>query len=133
MKSFKKTLLPILTATLWISLSEFLRNELLLKSYWSEHYQSLGLQFPSERINGAVWGLWSLLFAAAIYIISRRFSLLETTLLAWLTGFILMWVVIWNLNVLPVNMLFAAAPLSLLESFLAAWIILKISPAATNT
>lgn len=129
MKSIKNTLLAIILSTVWISLSEFVRNEFLLKSYWTEHYQGLGLVFPSELINGAVWGLWSLLFAAAIYVISRKFSLLETTLLAWLVGFVLMWVVIWNLDVLPVRMLIFAVPLSLLEAFLAAWIVQKIAPA----
>ncbi|MBN1247713.1 MAG: hypothetical protein JXC32_08650 [Anaerolineae bacterium] len=70
-------------------------------SYWTSHYESLGLLFPSAPVNGAIWGLWSLLFAIAIYVISRRSSLLETALLSWFVGFVLMWVVIWNLNVLP--------------------------------
>ena len=63
MKTVKQTILPILLATIWISISEFARNEFLLKSYWKDHYQSLGLVFPSEPINGAAWGLWSLCFA----------------------------------------------------------------------
>lgn len=127
MQFLKKTGLPILSATIWISLSEFLRNELLAKSYWVRHYESLGLVFPSALINGAIWGLWSLLFAIAIYVISQRFSLLQTTLLAWFVGFVLMWVVIWNLNVLPPGLLVIAVPLSLLEAFVAAWIIEKLS------
>ena len=35
--SMKKTVVPILLATIWIGLSEFLRNQLLFKSYWTEH------------------------------------------------------------------------------------------------
>lgn len=127
MKALKKTVLPILVSTIWISVSEFVRNELLAKSYWTRHYESLGLVFPSELINGVIWGLWSLLFAIAIYVISRRFSLLETTLLAWFVGFVLMWVVIWNLNVLPPGLLVIAVPLSLLEAFVATWIIERLS------
>jgi hypothetical protein len=127
MISFKKTILPIFLATIWISLSEFVRNELLLKSYWIDHYQKLGLVFPSEPINGAIWGLWSLLFAIAIFVISKKFSLIQTTLLAWLVGFVLIWVVIGNLGVLPYGLLVFAIPLSLLESFIAAYIIKKIS------
>ena len=122
----KKTILPILLATIWISISEFVRNELLLKSFWVEYYQKLGLVFPSEPINGAVWGLWSLLFAISIFIISKKFSLIETTLLSWLVGFVLMWVVIGNLNVLPYGILIYAIPLSLLEAFVAALIIKKL-------
>ena len=125
MTFFRNTILPILAATIWISLSEFVRNELLLKSYWVAHYQDLGLIFPSDPVNGAVWGLWSLLFAIGIFIISRRFSFYETTLLAWFLGFVLMWVVLWNMDVLPLGILLFAIPLSLLEAFLAALIIDK--------
>ncbi|MCB0424973.1 MAG: hypothetical protein KDD13_10080, partial [Mangrovimonas sp.] len=70
MNTLKNTILPILLATVWISISEFVRNEFLLKSYWTDHYESMGLIFPSESINGAVWGIWSLCFAIGIYIIS---------------------------------------------------------------
>ncbi len=124
----RKTILPILAAALWISMSEFFRNEVLVKSCWVEHYRSLGLVFPSEPINGAVWGLWSLLFALCIFILSRRFTLVETTFLSWLVGFVLMWVVIGNMGVLPFAILFYAVPLSLVESFVAALIIRKLPP-----
>jgi hypothetical protein len=123
----KKTILPILLATIWISVSEFARNELLVKSYWTEHYEQLGLVFPSEPVNGAVWGLWSLLFAIAIFIISKKFTLWQTTFLSWFVGFVLMWVVVANLSVLPYGILVFAIPLSLLEAFVAAWIIRKLA------
>ena len=122
----KKTILPILIATIWISVSEFVRNEFLLKSYWTEHYEALGLVFPSEPVNGAVWGIWSLCLAAFIFIISKRFSLTETTLLAWFAGFVMMWLVVGNMSVLPYGILVFAIPLSLLEAFLASWIIFKL-------
>ncbi|HEY4967827.1 MAG TPA: hypothetical protein VII28_15585 [Puia sp.] len=127
MINFKKVIFPILSATVWISISEFARNQFILKSYWTEKYKSLGLTFPSEPINGAVWGLWSLLFAIAIFIFSRKFSLLYTTLLSWFVGFVLMWVVLWNMGVLPNGILFIAAPLSLFESFIASFIIKKLT------
>jgi hypothetical protein len=111
----------------WISISEFVRNEFIAKSYWTGHYEKLGLVFPAEPINGAIWGLWSLLFALAIFIISKKFSLLQTTFLSWFVGFVLMWVVAWNLGVLPVGILFIAVPLSLLEAFVASFIIKKLS------
>jgi hypothetical protein len=126
MNFLKKTVLPVLLATVWISLSEFVRNEILLKSYWTKHYESLGLVFPSEPINGAVWGVWSLLFAIAIFIISKKFSLVQTTFLSWFVGFVLMWVVVGNMGVLPDGLLYFAIPLSLLEAFLASLIIKKL-------
>ena len=127
MKKVKNTILPIILATIWISISEFARNEVLLKSYWMEHYQNMGLEFPSEPINGAVWGLWSFLFAIAIYIISKKFSLLQTTFLSWFVAFVLMWVVTGNMGVLPYGILYFAIPLSLLEAFLASFIIKRFS------
>ena len=126
MKILKSTILPILLATIWISISEFARNEFLVKSYWTDHYKKLGLIFPSEPVNGAIWGVWSLLFAIAIFIISKKFTLWQTTLLSWFVGFVMMWVVIGNLGVLPYGLLLYAIPLSFLEAFVAVVIIKKI-------
>lgn len=116
-------ILSIIAATLWISLSEFIRNNVLLKADWTNHYNTLGLIFPEKIINGAMWGLWSLLFAIFIYIIATKFTLLQTTFLSWLVAFVMMWVVIGNLKVLPFKILWLAVPLSIFESFLATWII----------
>jgi hypothetical protein len=127
MKFLKRTLLPILLATIWISISEFARNEFLLKDYWTSHYESMGLVFPAEFVNGAIWGLWSLLFAIFIYIISNKFNLLQTTFISWFGGFVLMWLVAGNMGFLPYGILFFAVPLSMLEAFLAALIIKKMS------
>lgn len=123
MTTMKRTVLPILLATIWISISEFVRNEFIVKSYWTKHYEKLGLVFPSEPINGAVWGIWSLCFAIAIFLIAKKFTLLQTTFLSWFVGFVLMWIVIWNMSVLPIGILLFAVPLSLLEAFLASLII----------
>jgi len=127
MNIFKKTILPILLATTWISVSEFARNEFLLKSYWTNHYEKLGLMFPSEPINGAVWGIWSLCFAIAVFIIAKKFTLLQTTLLSWFVGFVLMWISSGNMGVLPFGILPFAIPLSFLEAFLASLIVKKFS------
>jgi hypothetical protein len=123
----KRTIIPVLAATIWISISEFIRNEFLVKSLWVKHYEQLGMVFPSEPINGAVWGLWSLLFAIAIFIISKKFRLIETAILSWLVGFVMMWVVIGNMGVMPGGLLLYAVPLSLLEAYLASFIIHKLS------
>ena len=127
MNTIKKTIVPILLSTVWISISEFLRNEFLLKSYWTKHYESLGLVFPSQPINGAVWGLWSLCFAIAIFIIAKKFSLVQSMLLSWFVGFVLMWISSGNMGVLPYELLIYAIPLSLLETFLACYIVKKLS------
>ena len=125
----KKTVIPILLATIWIGASEFFRNEWLLKSSWVDHYRSLGLVFPAEPLNGAVWGLWSLCFAVAVFVIARRFSVIQTTLLAWFMAFVMMWIVIGNMGVLPHGLLWTAVPLSLLESWIASLIVSRLSEA----
>ena len=72
-----------------------------------------------------MWGVWSHLLAIAIFILLKKFSLAETTFLSWLMAFVLMWVVIGNMAVLPYGILPYAIPLSLLECFVAAWVIKK--------
>lgn len=122
----KKTILPILLATIWISLSEFVRNEFLLKDHWTNHYSKLGLTFPSEPINGAIWGIWSLSFAIGIYVIAKKFSFTATTLISWWVGFVLMWLVTGNMLVLPFDILTYAIPLSILEVVVATLIIKRL-------
>src|SRR5208283_1296731 len=97
----KKTIVPVLTSTIWISISEFVRNEVLFKSVWVKHYYELGLTFPSEPVNGAVWGIWSMLFAVAIFFIAQKFTTIQTTFLSWFMAFVMMWVTVGNLGVLP--------------------------------
>ncbi|KAF0196859.1 MAG: Uncharacterized protein FD166_2137 [Bacteroidetes bacterium] len=127
MQTIKKTVLPILLSTIWISLSEFVRNTFLLHNHWIEHYQGLGLTFPEQPVNGAVWGIWSFCFAIAIFIFSKKYTLIQTTLLSWFVGFVFMWLVVANLGVLPLEILFYAIPLSILEAFLATYIIFKFN------
>ncbi|MBX7109442.1 MAG: hypothetical protein K1X61_12400 [Chitinophagales bacterium] len=127
MTLIRRTILPILLAAAWITVSEFLRNTFLLHDYWMAHYRELGLNFPESTLNGVVWGGWSLCFAIVIYFVSGKFSLLHTTLLSWFAGFVLMWVVTGNLGVLPFGILPVAIPLSLLEAFVASVIIKKSS------
>ena len=119
----KKTVLPIMLATIWISISEFVRNSVLLHNYWTEHYRNFGMIFPEQPINGAVWGIWSLCFAIAIFIFSKKYTMVQTMFLSWFVGFVFMWLVIGNLGVLPFAILPLAIPLSLLEAFLATLII----------
>lgn len=126
----KKTILPIFATFIWISLTLFLRNEVLLKDYWVSHYQDLGITFPSEPVNGIVWVIWSLLYAIAFYIFSRKYSLVNTALIAWFTGFLMMEIVVGNLGVLPFGILVYAIPMSLVEVFGASFIVHRLSGTA---
>ncbi|MCA9937150.1 MAG: hypothetical protein KC418_00800 [Anaerolineales bacterium] len=127
MKTSFRNIVAVVIAGIWINASEFFRNEILLKTHWINHYESLGLIYPSAPQNGIVWVVWGFLFAIAIYLLSRRFNLWQTTLISWFMGFALMWIVTWNLGVLPPGILIYAIPLSLLEAFLGAYICIKMS------
>ncbi len=125
-----RSVLAVFATGVWVNASEFFRNEWLLKHYWTAHYESLGFTFPSAPLNGMVWMLWGFLFATVIYLVSRKFDLKQTVLLSWLTGFVLMWVVVGNLGMLPMGILVYAVPLSLLEVFVGTLICRKLAPVA---
>ncbi len=122
-----RAILATLAATFWIATNEFVRNQLVLVDHWTGHYAAMGLTFPGEPVNGAVWGIWSLCFAVAIFVMARRFSLIETTALAWSVGFLLMWLVVGNLGMLPFSVLPYAIPWSMLEAFGAVWVVKKLN------
>jgi len=125
-----RPIVSLLASTAWIAIHEFVRNQLVLLHEWTSHYTSLGIVFPAEPVNGAVWGIWSLAFAVVIFILAKRFSLFETAALAWSIGFVLMWLVIGNLGVLPFGILAVAIPWSMVEAFGASWLIRKLAPAS---
>lgn len=128
MQSWLRPTGAIALAGMWVGLCEFTRNQLLLASVWQSHYASLGLKFPSAPINGAIWMIWSFALAALLYAISRRFSLVQTVAIGWVAGFVLMWLVVWNLMVLPLAVLPWGVPWSLVEAFVASLICVKLSP-----
>jgi hypothetical protein len=117
-----KMVLAVVVAGIWVGLCEFVRNQFVLVSQWQNHYRGMGLEFPSKPVNGMMWMVWSFLMAGTTFAISRRFNLPQTTLIAWVMGYVMMWVVIGNLSVLPVGMLPIAVPLSFVEALGAAFI-----------
>ncbi len=124
----KKSFLAIISAFIWVSGTLFLRNEILLKSYWVTHYEQLGIIFPSEPINGVVWMIWSFLYTILFFILAKKYNLIQTALLAWFSGFALMEIVVGNMGVLPFGILIFAIPMSLVEAFGASFIMHKLSP-----
>ena len=125
MKTFKNVILPILITGIWINISETVRWVLIIENYWIEKYDSLNLAFPNETTNMIIWMVWGFLFATSIFILSKKFSVFQTTLLSWMMAFVMMWIVVWNVGVLPLEMLWINIPLSLLEAFIGAIICIK--------
>lgn len=127
MNHLKKTLLPILLTEIWINLSETIRWVFLIKSYWIEHYEKLGLVYSEKPINLIIWMIWGFLLATLIFILTKKFTVFHTTLLVWFSVFIMMWIVVWNIGILPVDMLWYNAPISFVEIFIGAMICRKLS------
>jgi hypothetical protein len=127
MSLFKRTILPVLLVGIWINISETVKWLLILKSFWVEHYQNINLIFPDGPINGMVWMIWGFFLAITIFIFSKKFNLLQTTFLAWFVVFVMLWVLLWNIDMLPVSLLWYNVPLSLLEVFVGALICKRFS------
>ena len=125
MRIIKKIILPILITGIWINISETVRWMFFVESYWLEKYQILNLTFPNETINMIAWMLWGFFHATVIFILSKRYNLLQTTVLSWFVAFVMMWVIVWNIGVLPTGMLWFNIPLSLLETFIGAYICIR--------
>ena len=124
----KSKLLAFLLCGIWVNLSETLRWELLIKAYWEDYYEAKGLIFPGEPANGFVWLTWGFIIAFVVFVLSRKFSLLQTTLLSWLALFVTLWIVLWNIDILPIKILPFVVPLSFIEVLIGTWIIRRISP-----
>ena len=122
----KKAILPIALAGIWITASEFVRNEFLFKRYWVDHFDSLGMRFATLPLNGILWIIWSFLLAYVTFRLLQKFSFRDALCLAWLAAFVMMWITIYNLQVLPLRLLLAAVPLSLAEVAIAGVILKKM-------
>ena len=127
MTYFEKTILPIILIGLWINISITIGWMLILEGYWIEKYQSLNLVFPTGLINNITWMIWGFMLATIIFIISKKFSLWQTTFLAWFVAFIMMWVIVWNVGILPTGMLLFNIPNTLFITFIGALICKRVA------
>ena len=123
----KKYIGATLAAGAWINLCEFLRNELVLKQQWLARYTSLGLEFPSAAVNGILWIAWGFLLGACIVALGRKLDRVESGIVVWTIAFPMMWIVAWNLGVLPLSLLPVAVPWSVVEVAVAVLVADKIA------
>ncbi len=127
MSHLKKTILPILLTGIWINISITIGWILILESYWIEKYQSLDIIFPTGLSNNIVWMIWGFMLATLTFILLKKFTVLHTAFLAWFVAFVMMWVVVWNVGILPTGMLLFNIPYSLLVTFIGVLICKKSS------
>ena len=122
----KRFWLAVIAAGMWMNVSEFIRNELLIKQVWVKGFEEIGLSFPSAPVNGLVWALWAFIFCAVLAGLTTRFGVLKSTVISWVVGFVLLWIAMWNMGVLPSGLLYWAVPWSFVEVYVAALICNRI-------
>lgn len=122
----KHYLVAIFGAGIWMNINEFVRNELLVKQIWVNGFNDIGLSFPSAPVNGAVWGLWAFIFVTVLAFLTTKFDILKSTTIAWVIGFVLLWIAMWNMGVLPSGILYWAVPWSFFEVYVAALICSRV-------
>jgi len=83
---------------------------------------------PDQPINNILWMVWGVIIACIVYFLSAKFTVVKTTLITWCAVCVTVWIVMWNLAVLPPGLLIVAVPLSLFEIYIAALIAQKLQP-----
>jgi hypothetical protein len=121
----------VLLLAVWINLSESVRWILYSKPQIDARFQSIGLTLPNNAISGILWMIWGGIIAFMIFIVSQKFTLVQTALFIWVGVFVMHWILLWNYAMLPLGILPVAVPLSLIEIFIAALIAKKLQPHAS--
>ncbi|MCB9494548.1 MAG: hypothetical protein H6681_03770 [Desulfobacteraceae bacterium] len=116
-------LLRVMISGIWIAAVEFVRNQILLLSLWERHYETLGLKFQTLPVNALFWVIWSFILAGFLYFIGKKYNLFQAIIISWVAAFPMMWITLYNLQVLPLKLLLTAVPFSLFEVAVAALII----------
>ena len=97
-----------------MNLAETVRWMAYTKPRFDALYHSKGLELPNGPINNTLWLIWGVTIAFIVFLLARKF--------------VLVWIVLWNSAVLPVEILPVVAPLSLVTVFVAALIARRLQP-----
>ncbi len=127
-----KPIWQIVLLAVWINAAEAVRWILYTKPRFDVYFQSKGLVFPNELTNGILWEVWGVIIAVIVYVLSQKYTLLQTTLITWFAAFVLVWIVLWNNAVLPIEILPVVVPLSMITILVAAFIAKKFQPLVSN-
>lgn len=115
MKNYKKAIWQILLVSLWINIFESLRWVIFAKPDIEMYFKAANHVLPNQPINNILWMVWGVIIAIMIFIISKRFKLLQTTFIVWITVYVMHWIALWNMAVLPIKILFLAIPLTFIN------------------
>lgn len=122
MKNYQKAIWQILLVSIWINIIETLRWMLFAKPEIDMHFKAANLVLPNESINNILWLIWGIIIAVMIFIVSKKFKVLQTTFIVWITVYVMHWIALWNFAVLPTNILWLAVPLTFINVLVGALI-----------
>ena len=122
MENLKKAIWEILLVSIWINIFETLRWMLFAKPEIDMHFKAANLVLPNEPINNLLWLIWGIIIAVMIFIVSKKFKVLQTTFIVWITVYVMHWIALWNMAVLPINILWLAVPLTFINVLVGALI-----------
>lgn len=115
MKKYQKTIWQIFLVSIWINIFETLRWILFAKPDIEVYFKSNNFLLPNESLNNILWLVWGVIIAVMIFIISKRYKVLQTTFIIWITVYVMHWIALWNMAVLPIKILFLAIPLTFIN------------------
>ena len=73
----KRFWIAVVASGMWMNLSEFIRNEFVIKHMWIKGFEEIGLSFPSAPVNDLVWVIWTFIFCAVLTTLNMRFNALK--------------------------------------------------------
>jgi hypothetical protein len=121
-----KTGWQILLVAIWINISGTVRWMLFAKPKLDVLYKGMGREFPNSLATNLLWTLWGVLAALLIVFLTKKFAMLQTVVLSWLSVFAMHYILLWNYAVMPLDLLLIAVPWTLVEFFVAALIANKL-------
>jgi len=119
MKNHKKAIWPVVILSIWINVAETIRWMVFAKPYFVSHYQKMNIEPPGGPLYLIIWIVWGVLLAILIYIISRKFSWIETTIMVWLSVFSGMWIMLFNQSLVTFPVLLTLAAFCFIEILIA--------------
>ena len=105
MKNYIKTIWLVIIISIWINIAETLRWILFAKPYFIKHFINRNIEPPGGALYLIIWFVWGILISVIIFFISKKFSLLKSTLIIWFAVFSGIWIMLFNLNVITVPIL----------------------------
>ena len=105
MKNYIKTIWLVIIIIIWINIAETLRWILFAKPYFIKHFQNRNIEPPGGPFYLIIWFVWGILISVIIFNISKKFSLLNSTLIIWFTVFSGIWIMLFNLKVITISIL----------------------------